>query len=190
MLADDWNGSLADEDAVALESVLHVRGRPALRVIGDRLESLEHHPGSEFWRDLIGDYEDRIVAATAATGAVIVSWFTSGNPPWVQGTAWLTAPNRVVTNRHVLMSGRPESHLVASTSDGSAPKIKSGIELYLDFTHDHRAPGVQTRRCAFQPIVDGRFSRSWTAFQTNVDAASDHRGRRFNVIVDDPASRG
>ena len=44
--------------------------------------------------------------------------------------------------------------------------------------------------CAFQPIVDGRFSRSWTAFQTNVDAASDHRGRRFNVIVDDPASRG
>lgn len=146
MLADDWNGSLADEDAVALESVLHVRGRPALRVIGDRLESLEHHPGSEFWQDLIGDYEDRIVAATAATGAVVVSWFSSGNPPWVQGTAWLTAPNRVVTNRHVLMAGRPESHLVASASDGSAPKLKSGIELYLDFTHDHRAPGVQTRR--------------------------------------------
>lgn len=138
MLADDWNGSLPDEDAVALESVLHVRGRPALRVIGDRPESLEHHPGSEFWQDLSGDYEDRIVAATAATGAVIVSWFSSGNPPWVQGSAWLTAPNRVVTNRQVLMSAPPESHLVASASDGSAPKIKSGIELYLDFTFCRR----------------------------------------------------
>jgi uncharacterized protein len=26
--------------------------------------------------------------------------------------------------------------------------------------------------CVFQPNVDGRFSRSWTAFQTNVDAVS------------------
>ena len=26
--------------------------------------------------------------------------------------------------------------------------------------------------CVFQPIVDGRFRRSWTAFQTNVDAIS------------------
>ena len=26
--------------------------------------------------------------------------------------------------------------------------------------------------CVFQPIVDGRFSRSWTAFQMNVDAVS------------------
>ncbi len=146
MLAGDWNGDLVDEDAVALECVLHVRGRPALRVVGDRLESFEHYPGSEFWQDLVGDYEDRIVAATAATGALIVSWFSSGNPPWVQGTAWLTAPTRVVTNRHVLMPGRPESHLIVFSNDGSAPRLKSGIELYLDFTHDHRMPGVQIRR--------------------------------------------
>lgn len=26
--------------------------------------------------------------------------------------------------------------------------------------------------CVFQPNVDGRFSRSWTAFQANVDAVS------------------
>jgi hypothetical protein len=26
--------------------------------------------------------------------------------------------------------------------------------------------------CVFQAIVDGRFSRSWTAFQMNVDAIS------------------
>jgi hypothetical protein len=26
--------------------------------------------------------------------------------------------------------------------------------------------------CVFQPIVDGRFRRSWTAFQRNVDAIS------------------
>ena len=28
------------------------------------------------------------------------------------------------------------------------------------------------RDCVFQPIVDGRFSRSWTAFQMSVDAIS------------------
>jgi hypothetical protein len=32
-----------------------------------------------------------------------------------------------------------------------------------------RANGVF---CVFQPIVDARFSRSWTAFQMNVDAVS------------------
>jgi len=26
--------------------------------------------------------------------------------------------------------------------------------------------------CVFQPNVDARFNRSWTAFQTNVDAVS------------------
>ena len=31
---------------------------------------------------------------------------------------------------------------------------------------------LNTTRCVFQAIVDGCFSRSWTAFQTNVDAVS------------------
>jgi hypothetical protein len=39
--------------------------------------------------------------------------------------------------------------------------------------------------CVFQTIVDGRFSRSWTAFQMDVDGVSDGRGRRFRLIVDD-----
>lgn len=145
MLARNWDGGLTEDEALALESVLHVRGRPALRVIGDRLESLKHYPGSELWQDLIGDYEDRIIAATAATGAVFVSSFSSGNPPWVQGTAWLTAADRVVTNRHVLMSGPPEVHLVSVAGDGSESELKSGIELSIDFTHDHRAPSPHTR---------------------------------------------
>jgi hypothetical protein len=36
--------------------------------------------------------------------------------------------------------------------------------------------------CVFQPIVDGRFSRTWTAFQAD-------RGRRFSLIVDDCGAR-
>lgn len=65
--------------------------------------------------------------------------------------------------------------------------VKGSPFIFLEAT---REAEFLINKCAFQPIVDGRFSRSWTAFQTNVDAASDHRGRRFNVIVDDPASRG
>jgi len=38
------------------------------------------------------------------------------------------------------------------------------------FTLGSRRPGLTG--CVFQPNVDARFNRSWTAFQTNVDAVS------------------
>ncbi len=92
-LAQDQRTDNIDEtEALALESVMLVRGRPALRVFDTYLESLGNHPGSEFWQEFIAEYEQHIVDSAAATGAAVVRSFTSGNPPWVQGSAWLVAP--------------------------------------------------------------------------------------------------
>jgi hypothetical protein len=132
---------LSDDESLALESVIHVRSRPTLRVETDALESLEHYPGSELWQNLIGDYEERIMEAAAATGAVIVSKFGSGNPPWVQGSAWLIAPNRVLTNRHVLLSD--ERKLVKR---GKKPQLASGVTIAIEFAADNRSPAGSFRR--------------------------------------------
>lgn len=145
-LAKVWSGTpstdLTQSEAVALESVLHIRGRPAVRVLGSRLESLERHPGSEFWQEFIANYEDSITQAAAATGAALVSSFSSGYPPWIQGSAWLVAPNRVVTNRHVLLPSTGDSFV-----DGNTPtRFRSDFKMTIDFTHDNRASGPALRR--------------------------------------------
>jgi hypothetical protein len=132
---------LSDAESLALESVIHVRSRPALRVQSDVLESLGNYPGSELWQNFIADYEEGIMEAAAATGAVIVSKFGSGNPPWVQGSAWLIAPNRVLTNRHVLLSKGLK--LIRRRED--KPQLASDVTLAIEFAADNRSPAASVR---------------------------------------------
>jgi hypothetical protein len=133
---------LSDMESLSLESVIHVRSRPALRVETDALESLENHPGSELWQNFIADYEEGILKAAAATGAVIVSKFGTGNPPWTQGSAWLIAPNRVLTNRHVLL---PDGiQLVESGKKGT--QLAPGVSIAIEFAADNRSPAASVRR--------------------------------------------
>lgn len=130
---------LRESEALALESVIHVRGRPALRVLGSRLESLEHFPGSELWQDFITDYEERIVAAAAATGGVIVDAFATGNPRWLQGSAWMVASDRVVTNRHVLLPMNREKLIDPGSSEINA-RVRDGFKILIEFAADDRKP--------------------------------------------------
>ena len=91
-------------------------------------------------------YEERIVAAAAATGAAIVDSFSSGNPPWVQGSAWLVAPARVMTNRHVLLSDDGAVRLVEETADRSAMQMRGDYKITIEFASDDRTPGEKIRR--------------------------------------------
>ena len=138
------SATLSEQDALALESVIHVRGRPALRVFQNRLESLELFPGSELWQDFITDYEERIIAAAAATGAALVTAFETGNPAWVQGSAWLVGRNRVVTNRHVLVSDT--MNLLKPAENGSGWQIGDGYAIAIEFAADDRDPRAKIRR--------------------------------------------
>ena len=139
-LAD--GATLTQDDSIALESVMQVRGRPALRILQQRLEDLSAYPGSELWQNLLVENETRMLATAAATGAAIVSAFDTGNPPWVRGSAWLIADDRVVTNRHVLMS----DDLNLLVKDGDKRKFGAGISMAIEFAADNREPAASISR--------------------------------------------
>lgn len=132
-----------DMEVCALEAVLQVRGRPAVRVLENRLEALANHPGAELWEIFISDFEDHIIRAASATGAAIASVPATGNPPWMQGSAWLIAEDIVVTNRHVLRSD--SISLIEPDGAGAAMRLKAGNRLSIEFAHDSRSPATRVR---------------------------------------------
>jgi hypothetical protein len=136
---------LSETEAFALESVMYVRGRPALRVLGSRLEGLIHFPGSELWQTFVADFEDGITAAASTTGAVFVDAPATGNPRWLQGSAWLIALDRVVTNRHVLLPQNSE-HLVTASGVEPKARIREGFRLDIEFSADDRSPAKRITR--------------------------------------------
>jgi hypothetical protein len=129
-------------DALALESVLRVRGRPALRIEGDTIEPIDDtkHPGSGMWRRYLDDFEDNVLFAAAATGAVVVSDPYSAPPePWVQGSAWLVREDLVVTNRHVLFPPLGGMRLARRLLQPTAARLKSDLSVTIDFAFDSGA---------------------------------------------------
>ncbi|MCA6115213.1 trypsin-like peptidase domain-containing protein [Bradyrhizobium sp. WSM 1738] len=136
-------GEVSAEGAYALESVMRVRGRPALNVEGDSIEPIDgqKHPGSEFWLTFRSDYENDLVSVASATGAVMVKDRMGIQPNWVQGTAWLVKSNLVMTNRHVLFP--PWGMRLARRIPGetTTARFKSDLEVTIDFSFDDRQAG-------------------------------------------------
>lgn len=134
-------------DALALESVLRVRGRPALRVEGEAIETIDDgkHPGSGMWRSFLDDFEANVLFAAAATGAVLVSDpYGSPPEPWVQGTAWLVREDLAVTNRHVLFPPLGGMRLARRLFEPTAARLKSDLDVKIDFAFDS-GPGRSVR---------------------------------------------
>jgi V8-like Glu-specific endopeptidase len=133
-------GSIDDEGAAALESVIRTRGRPALAVEGNRIEALDadKHPGSGFWRTALDDHEAQLVLVANATGAVTVVDTVTGKGPWVQGTAWLIKPDLVVTNRHVVFPPAAEGVRLAKrvAERPTEALIKGDYKVSIDFAFD------------------------------------------------------
>jgi hypothetical protein len=134
------DGALSVVENVALEAVLHTRGRPALKVEGERIETLDDtaHPGSGFWRAFLSDNEDRIVTVANATGAVRV---TDSTASWVQGTAWLVGKNLAMTNRHVLFPQLGVQLARRHDADRETARMRTGLTVALDFAFDNGPPG-------------------------------------------------
>jgi hypothetical protein len=146
-------GSLRADDLVALESVMNVRGRPALGIEGERIEALDDtkHPGSGFWRTLFNNHEDDLVATARATGAVMVRDVIAGGPAWVQGTAWLIAPGRVMTNRHVLFPPLDGVRLARrDAANRTQATMKSDYEVVIDFAYD--TGPARVKRCTVTSV--------------------------------------
>jgi hypothetical protein len=146
LMASNDDRTLTDADVVALESVISVRGRPAVRVLGGRLDSLAQHPGSDIWQEYITDYETAIVRAASATGAVMVTAAETRGQPWLQGSAWLVRPNRVVTNRHVVLPP-PGLGVPIVEADGTGGwRVRRSIAVSVTFDADGRPNARQIQR--------------------------------------------
>lgn len=131
-------GSFSDAQMVALESVIRTRGRPALKVEDGGLEALDddRHPGSGFWRIPVSDHELQLLRVASATGAVMARDRLTGAPLTVRGTAWLIAPDLVITNRHVLLPADSKRLVKRGAPRVTEGELKPDVELLVDFAHE------------------------------------------------------
>jgi hypothetical protein len=130
----DWQ--LGSDEAQGLEAVIHVRGRPAVRVYGDDLEDLSVYPGAQLWQAAADIHRNAILDICASTGAVHVRDGFVPNAPWVQGTAWLVAPDLAVTNRHVLFPPLGGTAIARRMPGSTNARMKQDYGVTLDFAFD------------------------------------------------------
>ena len=76
----------------------------------------------------------------------------TGNPRWLQGSAWLIAPDRVVTNRHVLLPDHSDRLIHVSDNDRTA-HMREGFRLDIEFAADDRAPAKGDGRRRVTSVV-------------------------------------
>ena len=147
-------GTIGEGDALALESVIRTRGRPALAIEGERIAAIESdkHPGSDFWRIPLNDHETQLVRVAGVTGAVMVHDTITGGPPEVRGTAWLIRSDLVVTNRHVLFPASRQNRLAKRlTGRSTEAAIKPDLQVMVDFAFDDGPPRM--RRCLVTGVL-------------------------------------
>jgi hypothetical protein len=157
------DGSLTQRDAIALEAVIHTRGRPALRVMADDLEDPSTYPGAEIWATAVDNYRTAILAACSATAAVRVTDSLAPNLEWVQGTAWLVSPKYALTNRHVLFPPLGGMNLARRVPGTSQARLKADLTITADFAFDGGSARDHRYRLKEVPFV--------AAEQDPVDAA-------------------
>ncbi|KZM48972.1 serine protease [Labrenzia sp. OB1] len=145
-------GALSFEETVALEAVIHVRGRPAVRVLGDELEDIRHYPDADMWVMLADKHRAKLQKTTSAASAVWVRDTLLQSFSWVQGTAFLIKPDLALTNRHVLFppAGTRLARRVPGTTQA---RLKREYEVLLDFAFDDGAPRQAKYRITDIPFV-------------------------------------
>lgn len=147
LLAGAADGSLPGAEVMALEAVMHERGRPALRIEAGRIEPLDavKHPGSEIWRTFLNDHEEALLAAAGATGAICVRDRLTGRGPWVQGSAWAVGGDRVITNRHVLFPDARGVRLGQRLpGEPTVARLRAHLDIRVDFTFDNSGGGPRS----------------------------------------------
>jgi len=135
----DW--ALRPEVAVALEAVLHTRGRPALRIFDDAFEDLRDDPASAVWAVALSLHERALRHLAEATAAVTVRPRDGWMAPFVQGTAVMVGPGLALTNRHVLFPPAGGLALARRFPGTTRALLKGGLTVTLDFAHDDGTPG-------------------------------------------------
>lgn len=147
------DGVLDLNEVVALEAVVHVRGRPAVRVLGDTLEDIRQYPESDLWAALADTHIANVLTTTSATSAVRVTDTLLPGFTWVQGTAFLVGPTLALTNRHVLFPPGQGTRLARRVPGTTTARLKREYEVLLDFAFDDGTPRKTLYRIVEIPFV-------------------------------------
>jgi endonuclease G len=115
------------------EAIIRREGRPVLFVRGDRIDG----PPPGFWKPRVDGARARLEPLLPAVGRVDLA--RHPRLKWA-GTAWLVAPEVVVTNRHVasLFAAPSQGAFVLSPDPYGHP-----VGVGVDFRHEHES---QARR--------------------------------------------
>ncbi|CAN7738251.1 serine protease [Mesorhizobium amorphae] len=146
------DGSLGHRAAMALEAVVQVRGRPAVRVLAEGFDKFTD-PDSEIWRLLAGEHFDAMWAIASATAAVKVTERFITNRSWVQGTAFLIGPGMAMTNRHVLVPSDGGVRLARRFPGTTTARLKGDFDITLDFAFDNGKSRDNVYRIIGVPFV-------------------------------------
>lgn len=94
-------GSLSDIELDALQAIVEVIGRPALRYVDGRVQLPPTLTGeNEFWHVFIATARSKINRVSASVARVAIE--QPGGGVEQLGTAWRLGPDLLVTNRHVV----------------------------------------------------------------------------------------
>ncbi|MEI9423444.1 serine protease [Mesorhizobium sp. Cs1299R1N1] len=146
------DGSLGQKAAMALEAVVQVRGRPAVRILAEEFDRFTD-PDSEIWQLLAGEHFDAMWAIASATAAVKVTERFITNRSWVQGTAFLIGPGMAMTNRHVLFPPDGGVRLGRRFPGTTTARLKGDFEITLDFAFDNGRVRENVYRVVGVPFV-------------------------------------
>ena len=146
-------GALGAGEAAALEAVVHVRGRPAVRVLNDTLESIRNYPESDLWAILFDQHRNDVIAVTRATAALRVTDTLLGMRQWVQGTAVRIGDTLALTNRHVLVPRNGGTRLVRRVPGTREARLKRSYDMLLDFAFDNGPERAQRFRVTDVPFL-------------------------------------
>jgi hypothetical protein len=145
---------LSDLEIAALEAIVEVTGRPAMRYLDGRVEMPASDLGAnEHWRTLVATERKAINEASGAVGRLLLE--RPGATPEAVGTAWRLGPDLLVTNRHVVRW---------FVSDPSGPCATWSLDdakvCVIDFAATHGQPAPRQFRvcglvyCATEDAID------------------------------------
>lgn len=152
--AEGTASNVTDFQFAALEAIVQLTGRPAIRYTDGRVQSPPNDVGdNEHWRTIIAIARTKINRASASVGQV--GFPRAGMPAFPAGTAWRLGDDLVVTNRHVALEFVRDANIDPTlwTLDPSKPAVVN-FNITDSFTTLSQFAVSELVYCAAEPTVD------------------------------------
>ncbi|HYP52236.1 MAG TPA: serine protease [Pyrinomonadaceae bacterium] len=150
--------SLTDIEVAALEAIIEVTGRPAMRYVNGKVQMPPEDLGdNDRWRVLIAQARPKINKASGSVGRI--SFVAPPGLAALAGTGWRVGGDLLVTNRHVV-----EKLVTDPEATPDAWAIDAAKRPHIDFAADDASPAqrfeiAELVYCAPEEEIDVAFLR-------------------------------